>query len=66
MLHRFGVSVRLTELRADLRERLRHHLRVYETSVRPLLADGILRPLDGSAVARGEGPPATGVPADLG
>ncbi|HYI54543.1 MAG TPA: alpha-galactosidase [Microlunatus sp.] len=45
MLHRFGVSVRLTELRADLRERLRHHLRVYETSIRPLLVDGILRPL---------------------
>lgn len=45
MLHRFGISVRLTQLRADLRERLRHHLRVYERSVRPLLADGILRPL---------------------
>jgi alpha-galactosidase len=45
MLHRFGISIRLTQLRADLRERLRHHLRVYERSVRPLLADGILRPL---------------------
>jgi alpha-galactosidase len=45
MLHRFGISIRLTQLRADLRERLRHHLRVYERSVRPLLVDGILRPL---------------------
>ncbi len=45
MLHRFGISIRLTQLRADLRERLRHHLRVYEASVRPLLVDGILRPL---------------------
>ena len=45
MLHRFGISIRLTQLRADLRERLRHHLRVYEQSVRPLLVDGILRPL---------------------
>jgi alpha-galactosidase len=45
MLHRFGISVRLTQLRTDLRERLRHHLRVYERSVRPLLGDGLLRPL---------------------
>ena len=45
MLHRFGISIRLTQLRSDLRERLRHHLRVYERSVRPLLTDGILRPL---------------------
>ena len=45
MLHRFGISIRLTQLRADLRERLGHHLRVYEQSVRPLLIDGILRPL---------------------
>ena len=45
MLHRFGLSVRLTQLRPDLRERLRHHLRIYERSVRPLLVDGLLRPL---------------------
>ena len=45
MLHRFGISIRLTQLRADLHERLRHHLRVYEQSVRPLLIEGILRPL---------------------
>lgn len=45
MLHRFGISIRLTQLRPDLRERLRHHLRVYERAVRPLLVDGLLRPL---------------------
>ena len=46
MLHRFGISVRLTQLRADLHERLRHHLRAStSTSVRPLLIEGILRPL---------------------
>src|SRR6478735_6007292 len=45
MLHRFGISIRLTQLRADLRERLRRHLRVYEECVRPLLVDGTLRPL---------------------
>jgi alpha-galactosidase len=45
MLHRFGVSMRLTEMRSDLRERLREHLRVYAEVVRPLLVDGVLVPL---------------------
>ncbi|MBA8795377.1 alpha-galactosidase [Friedmanniella endophytica] len=45
MLHRFGISVRLTEMRADLRARLRHHLGVYDRHLRPLLADGVLVPL---------------------
>ena len=45
LLHRFGVSVRLTQMRPDLRRRLREHLRVYDTWIRPLLVDGILRPL---------------------
>ena len=45
MLHRFGLSVRLTEMRPELRERLRDHLRTYEQHVRPLLAAGVLVPL---------------------
>lgn len=45
MLHRFGVSVRLTELRPDLAERLREHVVTFTTLVRPLLADGVLVPL---------------------
>lgn len=45
MLHRFGVSVRLTEMRPELRERLRQHLDTYRTVVRPLLESGIVIPL---------------------
>jgi alpha-galactosidase len=45
MLHRFGISVRLTEMRPDLLERLRRHLNTYRTAVRPILEAGILVPL---------------------
>ncbi|HEU5485464.1 MAG TPA: glycoside hydrolase family 36 protein, partial [Microlunatus sp.] len=45
MLHRFGMSVRLTQLRADLRDRLREHLQVYTAVVEPMLAAGVLVPL---------------------
>ena len=45
LLHRFGASVRLTEMRPDLRERLASHLALYGAEIRPLLADGVLRPL---------------------
>lgn len=45
MLHRFGISVRLTEMRPELLERLSHHLHTYRTVVQPLVASGILIPL---------------------
>ncbi|GAA1824905.1 alpha-galactosidase [Microlunatus capsulatus] len=45
LLHRFGVSVRLTEMRPDLAARLREHVTTFTTVVRPLLADGVLVPL---------------------
>ena len=45
MLHRFGVSIKLTRLRADLRQRLGEHLRTYQETIRPLLDDGVLIPL---------------------
>ncbi len=45
LLHRFGISVRLTEMRPDLRERLAGHLALYRSAIRPLLEDGTLRPL---------------------
>ncbi|MET1004009.1 MAG: glycoside hydrolase family 36 protein [Propionibacteriaceae bacterium] len=45
MLHRFGVSVRLTEMRPELRERLGRHLQTYRDVVRPLVESGILIPL---------------------
>lgn len=45
MLHRFGISVRLVEMRPELLERLGHHLDTYRTVVQPLVASGILIPL---------------------
>jgi len=45
LLHRFGLSVRLTELRPDLRERLRTHVATWTAVVRPLLTAGVLVPL---------------------
>jgi alpha-galactosidase len=46
MLHRFGISIRLPELRADLRDRLTHHIDVYKARIRPLLEEGLLWPLN--------------------
>lgn len=45
MLHRFGVSLRLPELRADLLERLRMHVALFTDVVAPFVRDGVLRPL---------------------
>ncbi len=42
LLHRFGISVRLTEMRPDLLDRLRAHVRGYQTVIRPLLEHGEL------------------------
>ncbi|HMO11502.1 MAG TPA: alpha-galactosidase, partial [Actinotalea sp.] len=44
---RFGVSLRLVDLRPDLRERLREHLSTYRAEVVPLVRDGVLRALTG-------------------
>lgn len=45
LLHRFGISVRLTEMRPDLLERLGRHLDFYRSAVRPLVESGVLVPL---------------------
>ncbi|TXK18770.1 alpha-galactosidase [Homoserinibacter sp. GY 40078] len=45
MLHRFGVSLRLTELRPELADRLREHVRLFREVVTPFVRDGVLRPL---------------------
>jgi alpha-galactosidase len=45
MLHRFGISVRLTEMRPELLERLHRHLDTYRNVVRPLVEAGVLIPL---------------------
>lgn len=45
MLHRFGVSMRLTQMRPQLRERLGQLLATYRARILPLLADGVLVPL---------------------
>lgn len=45
MLHRFGVSLRLPELRADLLERLRVHVALFQQHLAPIVRDGVLQPL---------------------
>ena len=45
MLHRFGVSLRLIELRPDLLERLRVHVALFQRELAPLVRDGVLLPL---------------------
>jgi alpha-galactosidase len=45
LLHRFGLSVRLTEMRSDLLQRLTRHLHGYRTLIRPLVESGVLIPL---------------------
>ena len=52
MLHRFGVSIRLPELRPHLRERLAAHVALYRRSLAPLVRDGVLLTADRSATAR--------------
>ena len=55
MLHRFGVSLRLTELREDLRIRLAEHVRIYRDDIAPMLADAVLVPLTGAPLRDGRG-----------
>jgi len=45
MLHRFGVSLRLPELRPELLERLRVHVDLFQRELAPLVRDGVLQPL---------------------
>lgn len=45
LLHRFGVSVRLTEMRPELLQRLRDHVDGYRSVIRPLVETGVLIPL---------------------
>jgi alpha-galactosidase len=42
LLHRFGVSVRLTEMRPERLERLAQHVRGYRDVIRPLVESGVL------------------------
>jgi len=45
MLHRFGVSLRLIELRPELVERLRIHVALFTNVLVPFVRDGVLLPL---------------------
>ncbi len=45
MLHRFGVSLRLTELSPALRARLAVHVELYRRELAPIVRDGVLRTL---------------------
>lgn len=45
MLHRFGVSLRLTELRPSLRARLAAHVALFQAELAPFVRDGVLLPL---------------------
>ncbi|QGN32748.1 alpha-galactosidase [Microlunatus sp. Gsoil 973] len=55
MLHRFGVSLRLPDLRPDQRESLRRHVTVFTHHVAPLVRDGVLHRLTGQPLRRGRG-----------
>lgn len=45
LLHRFGVSIRLTELTPQLRGVLRAHVALFRAEIAPLVRTGVLRPL---------------------
>ncbi len=55
MLHRFGVSLRLPELRPDLLERLRVHVDLFQRELEPFVLDGVLQPLTASPERGGFG-----------
>lgn len=55
MLHRFGISLRLTELPSRLRDRLREHLSLFRSVLAPLVRDGVLRALTPTAERGGLG-----------
>ena len=55
MLHRLGVSMRLTELPDELADRLAVHVRAFREVVAPLLPGAVLRPLTDQPRRHGEG-----------
>ncbi|MGA8117622.1 MAG: alpha-galactosidase, partial [Actinocatenispora sp.] len=55
MLTRFGVSLRLPDMRVDLRDRLRRHVDVFRRLVRPFVRGGVLRRLTGQPLRYGRG-----------
>ncbi len=55
MVHRFGLSIRLTELPTHLRSRLAEHVRTYQEVVRPFVVDGLLHRLTGMPRRDGRG-----------
>ena len=55
MFHRFGVSLRLTELRADLRDRLAWHVELYTSLFARFVRDGVLTPLTAPPLRGGLG-----------
>lgn len=55
MLHRFGVSLRLPELRDDHRERLRWHVELFREVFAPFVRGGTLRRLTGQPLRGGAG-----------
>lgn len=65
MLHRFGVSLRLPELRPELIDRLRTHVDLFQREVEPFVRDGVLQPLTASPVRGGWGERAPSIQIDL-
>lgn len=61
MVHRFGVSLRLPELRPELLERLREHVALFRADLVPFVRDGVLQPLTASPERGGFGERAPGI-----
>ena len=55
MVHRFGVSLRLPDLRPSLRGRLAEHVRIFREELAPLVRDGVLLPLTPPPIRGGLG-----------
>lgn len=55
MVHRFGVSLRLPELRPELLERLREHVALFRAELVPFVRDGVLQPVTASPERGGFG-----------
>jgi len=55
MLQRFGVSLRLTELRPQLLAHLGDHVRLYLEHIAPILRSGVIIPLTGQPLRDGGG-----------
>lgn len=55
MVHRFGVSLRLPELRPELLERLRERVALFRAELVPFVRDGVLQPLTASPERGGFG-----------